>query len=93
MELNRQRLATMATLMPAIILTMIFFFNLTLTAFSINPSTHNEIVIILLGLIILGLTIGMPALILASHVKFYWRIAIGISYIPLTIFSLLISGF
>jgi hypothetical protein len=44
-------------------------------------------------LILIGFSVGLVSLFLSNKLFFWWRILLGISYIPTTLISLLLAGF
>lgn len=58
----------------------------------IGPAS-NVFALCALAFIVLGLVVGIISLFLAKTVRVWWRLLIGVLYLPVAVFSLLLAGF
>ena len=79
--------------MPFFVLMALFLMPLLFSYLGVNLIQHNSYVVLALSLIVLGLVLGIFALTVRQSVHFFWKLLIGLLYIPSTLFSLLVSGF
>ena len=56
-------------------------------------SGDNRIALSALLINALGLLVGVISLFLVKSLQIWWRLLLGLLYVPSTVFSLLISGF
>lgn len=64
----------------------------------LSPYTHlgpsnNSYALGALAAIFLGLVAGVISLVMAKTVRIWWRLLIGVLYLPAAVVSLLLSGF
>ncbi len=71
------------------LIVVVFFLKNTTAEFQISV---NEISLIGLTLIILGIITGLVSLVKPSPIKLWWKLLIFILYFPTVLVSLLISG-
>lgn len=58
----------------------------------IGPAS-NIFAICALAAIVFGLVIGVISLFLAKTIRVWWRLLIGVLYLPTAVFSLLLAGY
>lgn len=58
----------------------------------IGPAS-NVFALCALASIVVSLVVGIIALFLAKTIRVWWRLLIGVLYLPTAVFSLLLAGF
>lgn len=58
----------------------------------IGPAS-NIFALCALAAIVLGVAVGVISLFLAKTIRVWWRLSIGVLYLPTAVFSLLLAGY
>lgn len=66
---------------------------LMLSSFTGIGPASNIFALCALAAIVLGLVIGVISLFLVKAVRVWWRLLVGVLYLPTAVFSLLLAGF
>jgi len=75
-------------LVAAVLVALLVLFPFT----GIGPS-NNTLAAFALGAIGLGFVVGVLSLFLARTIGVWWRVLIGVLYLPTAVFSLLLADF
>lgn len=75
-------------LVAAVLIALLLLFPFT----GIGPS-NNTFAVVALAAIGLGLVFGVVSLFLAWTIGVWWRVLIGVLYLPTAVLSLLLAGF
>ncbi|NOT83488.1 MAG: hypothetical protein HOP02_01640 [Methylococcaceae bacterium] len=75
---------------PIAFITFIVLFSIAYTGF---PLSNNTYALCAFWLTIIGFLVGVVALFLAQSISVWWRLLIGLLYVPATLFSMIAAGF